>query len=197
MAKYWSTNSLTRTPFFGKILSSNTFQNILVNLYISDNNTDYPHDNPNHDPLHKMRSFTQMCERTIQLVYRPGCDLSYDEACCPVKGRVWFCIYNANKLAKFHLKLFQICEVTYVHLIFTLERTRQDVHKLHKFWIQAVQQQQSLLWGLWIQHTFWTKGIACTWTIFIQVQNFMRSFFSIPCMLVVQCAKIGRACQKQ
>ena len=28
---------------------------------------------------------------------------------CPLKGRVWFCVYNANKLAKFHLKLFQIC----------------------------------------------------------------------------------------
>ena len=46
MAKYWSTNSLTRTPFFGKILSGNIFQNILVNLHISDNNTDYPRDDP-------------------------------------------------------------------------------------------------------------------------------------------------------
>ena len=110
MAKYWSTNSLTRTPFFGKILSRNTFQNILVNLYISDNNTDYPHDNPNHDPLHKVRPFIQMCERTFQLVYRPGCDFSFEEACCPFKGRVQFCVYNANKLAKIHMKLFQICE---------------------------------------------------------------------------------------
>ena len=51
-----------------------------------------------------------MCERTFQLVYRPGCNLSYDEACCPFQGRVQFHIYNANKLARFHLKLFQICE---------------------------------------------------------------------------------------
>ena len=110
VAKYWSTNSLTRTPFFGKMLSRNTFQNILVNLHISDNNTDYPHDNPNHDPLHKVRPFIQMCKITFQLVYRPGCDLSFDEACCRFKGRVWLCVYNANKLAKFHMKLFQICE---------------------------------------------------------------------------------------
>ena len=57
-----------------------------------------------------MRAFIQICERTFQLVYRPGCDLSYDEACWSFKGRVWFHIYNANKVAKFHLKLFQICE---------------------------------------------------------------------------------------
>ena len=110
MAKYCSTNSETRTAFFGKILSRNTFQNILVNLHISDNNTHYPHDNPNHDPLHTVRSFIQMCERTFQLACRPECDLSYDEACCPFKGRVGFHIYNANKLAKLHIKVFQICE---------------------------------------------------------------------------------------
>ena len=100
MAKYWSTNSLTRTPFFGKILSRNTFQNILVNLHISDNNTDYYCDNPNHDPLHKVRPFIQMCERTFQLVYRPECDLSFDEACCPFKGECSFMfIMPTNQLS--------------------------------------------------------------------------------------------------
>ena len=51
-----------------------------------------------------------MCARTYQLVYRPGCDLSFDEARCPFKERVQFCTYNANKPAKCHMKLFQICE---------------------------------------------------------------------------------------
>ena len=51
-----------------------------------------------------------MCKRTFQLVYRPECDLSFDEACCSFKGRVWFHVYNANKPAKFHMNLFQICE---------------------------------------------------------------------------------------
>ena len=110
MARYWSTYTLTRTSFFGKVLSRDTFQNILMNLHISDNNTDYPYDNPIHDPLHKVRAFIQMYERTFQLVYRHRCDISYDEACCPFKGRVQFHIYNANKMAKFHLKLFQVCE---------------------------------------------------------------------------------------
>ena len=77
----------------------------------------------------------------------------------------------------------------YVHLIFTLERTRQAVCKLHEFWIQAVQQQQNLLWALWIQYTFWTKGIACTWTTFIQVQNTMRNFSSVPYMPVYSALK--------
>ena len=107
-----------------------------MNLHVADNNTDYPRDNSNHDPLHKVRAFIQMCERTFQLVYRLGCDLSYDETCCPRESVV------------LHLKCQQTSYVpsetvpdmrqkvvTYVHLIFTRERTRQDVHKLHKLWI--------------------------------------------------------------
>ena len=87
-----------------------------MNLHIADNNTDYPHDNPNHDPLHKVRAFIQMYERTFQLICKPGCDLSYDNVCCPFKGRVQFHIYNANKEAKFHLKLFQIHETSWLHM---------------------------------------------------------------------------------
>ena len=87
MAKYWSTNSLTKRPFFGKILSGNTFQNILMNLHISDNNPDYPHDNSNHDPLHKVRALIQMFARTFQLVYRPECDLSMVRTVVLLKGK--------------------------------------------------------------------------------------------------------------
>ena len=63
-----------------------------MNLCIADNNTDYPHDNPNNDSLHKVRTFIKMCEGTFQLVNRSGYDLSYNEACCPFKGRVQFYI---------------------------------------------------------------------------------------------------------
>ena len=59
--------------------------------------------------------------------------------------------------------------VTYVHLIFTLERTRQDVHKLHKFWIQAVQQQKHVV-GLMDSVHFLDKG-HCV---------YMDSFYTSP-----------------
>ena len=90
-----------------------------MNLHISDNNTVYPCDNPNHDPFHKVRPFIQMCKRTFHLVYRPECELSFDEACCPFKGRVQFHVYNANKPAKFHMELFQICEAKSAFHIYT------------------------------------------------------------------------------
>ena len=200
MAKFWNTNFLIRTPFFGKILSRNTFQNILVNLHISDNNTDYPHENPNHDPLHKVRSFIQMCERTFQLDYRPGCDFSYDEACCPFKGRVQFCIYNANKLAKFHLKLFQICEAKSGYICVFDISTGKD----HTRCMQITQvldpsctTTTKLVVGLMDSVHLLGKGHCMYMDNFYTSPELYEELFSIPHMPVVQCAQIGRACQKQ
>jgi len=110
MEKYWTTSEFTRTPFFGKYMPRNTFQILISNLHVADNSTDLPRDDPNHDPLHKVRPFIEMCQRRFQMVYNPGQNLSFDEACCPFKGRLRFKVYNAAKPAKFHIKLFQLCE---------------------------------------------------------------------------------------
>ena len=200
MAKYWSTNSLTRTPFFGKILSRNTFQNILVNLHISDNNTDYPCDNPNHDPLHKVRPFIEMCERTFQLVYRPECDLSFDEACCPFKGRVQFHVYNANKLAKFHMKLFQICEATSGYICaFDIYTGKDQTRCMETAQVldPSCTTTSKLVVGLMDSVHLLDKGHCIYMDNFYTSPELYEELFSVPYMPVVQCAKIGRACQKQ
>ena len=36
--------------------------------------------------------------------------LSFDEACCPFKGRLRFRVYNPMKPNRFHIKLFQVSE---------------------------------------------------------------------------------------
>ena len=157
------------------------------------------HSLTNHDPLHKVRSFIQMCERTFKLVYRPGCDLSYDEACCPFKGRVLFHIYNANKLAKFHLKLFQICEAKSGYICAFDIYTGKDQTR-------CTQTAQVLDPSC----TTTKPGVGLMYSVHlldkrhcVYMDNFYTSpelyeeLFSVPCMPVVQCAQIGRACQKQ
>ena len=197
MAEYWSTNSLTRTPFLAKILSRNTFQNILMNLHISDNNTVYLCDNPNHDPLHKVRAFIQMCEGTFQLFYIPGCDLSYDEACCSFKGRVWFHIYNSNKPARFHLKLVQICEAKSGYIcafdIYTgKDQTRctQTAQVLDPSCTTTTE----LVVGLMDSVHLLDKGYCMYMENIYTSPQLYQEFFSIPLMPVIQCTQIGGAC---
>ena len=48
---YWSTKTLSRTPFFRMYLSRNKFQDILWNLHAADTTNNPPLGMPNHDPL--------------------------------------------------------------------------------------------------------------------------------------------------
>ena len=51
---YWSTKTLSRTPFFRMYLSRNKFQDILWNLHVADTTNNPPPGMPNHDPLAKV-----------------------------------------------------------------------------------------------------------------------------------------------
>ena len=101
MEKNWDHRKAVNTPFFGTYMSHNTFKWILSNFQIN---------NPNRNQLFHVRPFIEMLEKTFKNSYRCGRDLRFDEGCCPFKGRVSFKCYNPSKLAKWHLKLFDITD---------------------------------------------------------------------------------------
>lgn len=107
--QYWSTDNMLRTPFFAKYMPRNKFQLLLGNLHLNDNANDLPEEDPQHDRLYKIRPFLEMCERNFMSVYKPLRELSFDEGCCPWKGR-GLKVFNKSKPAKFHIKLFEVCE---------------------------------------------------------------------------------------
>ena len=108
LEKYWSLNSNTKIPFFGKYMSRNRFQAILWNLHVNDDSHNPQPSQPGHDPLCKIRPLVDMVQRNFLYVYKPRKELSFDEACCPFKGRVRFRVYNPMKPNRFHIKLFQV-----------------------------------------------------------------------------------------
>ena len=110
LEKYWNTNSKTKIPFFGQYMSRNRFQALLWNFHVNDDSDDPPPNRPGHDPLAKLRPFVDMVERNFIYAYQPSKALSFDEACCPFKGRLRFRVYNKSKPNTFHIKLFQVSE---------------------------------------------------------------------------------------
>ena len=85
-------------------MACNGFQRILSNIHLVDNNIQTT------DPLAKIRPFIDMCDMYFKRVYSPEKELSFDEGCCPYKGRLRFKVYNPMKPNRFHIKLFQVCE---------------------------------------------------------------------------------------
>ena len=114
---YWSTTGVAQTPFFGKWMSRNRFTAILSNIHLTDDSTNPRYGQPGHDPLAKLRPFMDMCERNFCHVYRPQRNLSMDESCCPWKGRLRFKVYNPRKPARFHIKLYQMCEASSGYIV--------------------------------------------------------------------------------
>jgi hypothetical protein len=114
---YWSGAPFTRTPFFGVYMSRDRFTAILSNLHVNDDTDNPPYPEAGHDPLAKIRNFIQMMDRNFLHVYKPERDISIDEGSMPWKGRLRFKQYNPSKPARFHVKLYQVCEAKSSYII--------------------------------------------------------------------------------
>ena len=77
---YWSTKTLSRTPFFGTYLIRSKFQDILWNLHVADTNSNPPLGVPNHDPLAKVCPLVTMCQNNFRPRYTPSDFLAVDES---------------------------------------------------------------------------------------------------------------------
>ena len=86
IAKYWSGNVLTETPYFGKTMTRNQFLLIMKNLHLVNNMFDV-----------KICPFVKMCDKNFKYVYTCKSPLSVDEACCGFRGKVKFHVYNSKK----------------------------------------------------------------------------------------------------
>ena len=85
---YWSTKTLSHTPFFGQYIGRNKFQEILWNLHVGNSTENPPPGSPNHDPLAKVRPLLEMCQTNFRLRYTPGQHISLDKSTMAFKGRV-------------------------------------------------------------------------------------------------------------
>ena len=131
LEKYWDHGERVKMPFFGTYIGRNTFQAILSNLQVLDSTLDLPHNHRMHDPLHKVRPMLDMMDRNFVQSYKCGRNLSFDEGCCPHKGRVFFHCYNPAKSAKWHLKLFEVSDTRTGYVIafdVYMGKNRLDVH---------------------------------------------------------------------
>ena len=85
---YWSTTTLSCTPFFGQYIGRNKFQDLLWNLHICDTTNNPTPGSPNHHPLAKVRPLLEMCQRNFCLCYTPESTILLDESMMAFKGRV-------------------------------------------------------------------------------------------------------------
>ena len=115
--KYWDPGETMKTAFFGTYMGQNMFLSIMSNLQVSDSTLVLPHNHPNHDKLFKVRPFLDMMDKNFKQSYKCGRDLSFDEWCCPFKGRLKFKCYNPSKPNKWHIKIFEVSDARTSYMV--------------------------------------------------------------------------------
>ncbi|XP_029656144.1 uncharacterized protein LOC115230047, partial [Octopus sinensis] len=81
-----------------------------IYLHLTDSANGPSENEPNCDPLHKVRPVIDLLFNNYKTVYLPGKNLSVDEAMICYKGRVHFQQYMPTKPTKLGIKVWEVCE---------------------------------------------------------------------------------------
>ena len=79
---YWSKNTLSCMPYFGKYLSRNKFKIILWHLHFNDVSSNPAPGLPGHDSLACLRNIIAMAQYNFKCVYIPSADVTINESTC-------------------------------------------------------------------------------------------------------------------
>eukprot|EP00106_Octopus_bimaculoides_P021979 XP_014789421.1 PREDICTED: piggyBac transposable element-derived protein 4-like [Octopus bimaculoides] len=101
---YWSPNVRYDDPYILSIMSKTRYLKISQYLYLADSANAPNKNDPNYDPLLKVRPVINLLVNNYKTVYLPGKNLSVDEAMIGIKGRVHFRQYMPAKPTKWGIK---------------------------------------------------------------------------------------------
>lgn len=110
ISDYWSTDVFLQTSFAPKLMSRDRFRSIFFMLHVNDNSTYISRNQPNHDPLHKIRPIYDLIRQKCIESFYPNQNLTVDEGMCPFRGRVSFRVFMKNKPNKYGLKFYVLSD---------------------------------------------------------------------------------------
>ena len=107
---YWSSDDMLGVPGVMKIMAKHRFKKMTQYFHANDNSTTAARGDAGYDPLHKVRPLLSSAASSFARRYRPGKDLSIDEAMIAFKGRSFMKQYLPAKPIKWVFKVWTIAE---------------------------------------------------------------------------------------
>ena len=96
-------------------------------LHLKDSQQQAPRDDPNYDPLYKLRPLVDICHHNFLAHYAPAREMSIDEAMAKYKGQMFFRQYMPKKPTKCVIKVWMISESKT-----DLQQLLQQNHRIEK-----------------------------------------------------------------
>ena len=107
---YWADDKNLNVPGVSEVMTKARYEKLSQYLHLVDNTQAVPHDDPNYDPLFKVRPLLTMVNANSMRAYVPGRELSIDEAMIGFKGRSLLKQYMPGKPTKWGIKVWQLSE---------------------------------------------------------------------------------------
>ena len=109
---YWSSHDMLGVPGVMKIMAKHRFQKMTQYSHANDNSMAAARGDAGYDRLHKVRPLLSLAASSFARRYRPGKDLSIDEAMIAFKARSFMKQYLPAKPIKWDFKVWTIAEAT-------------------------------------------------------------------------------------
>uniref|UniRef100_A0A6G5ABU7 Putative piggybac transposable element-derived n=1 Tax=Rhipicephalus microplus TaxID=6941 RepID=A0A6G5ABU7_RHIMP len=102
---YWSTRSVTSTPFFATVMSRHRFWALSRYLHFCNNSLPQ-----SEDRLWKIRPVLDIILKSVGVAYNPEASVAVDESLMKFRGRLSYVQFNSSKRARFGVKFYKLCE---------------------------------------------------------------------------------------
>ena len=109
-SEYWTTDEVTETPFYRKLMSRDRAYLLMSFFHLADNSLYVPRRQPGHNPLHKLGDFYTNLISRFSTVYVPSQHLSLDEGMIPWRGHLSSKAYSPDKPHKYGIKAHMVCD---------------------------------------------------------------------------------------
>ena len=109
-SNWWSNDPVLENPIMKKVMTGNQFNKILRCLHVCSLEKQPSTDDPNYDPIYKVKEFKESLESRFEKLYIPGEKLSLDETLVRAFGRMKFKVRIITKAARYGIKLYVISD---------------------------------------------------------------------------------------
>ena len=131
---YWSSNEYLGVEAIKKIMSRSRFVKLNQYVHLNNNEDEIPYGTAGYNSLFKIQPALDIIKKTFSECYRPGKNMSIDEAMVASKGRTHLKQYLPSKPIKWGFKIWTIAESSTGYIsdfdIYTGKRDRPSGHGL-------------------------------------------------------------------
>jgi len=114
---YWSQDDRLNVPCVSSLMPRSRFEKLGQYLHLNDRTKSVPKGQPGYDPLFKVRPLLDFFQENCSEYYKPGQNISIDEAMIKFNGRVGFKQYLKSKPTPWGIKVWCSADPTSGYLL--------------------------------------------------------------------------------